>query len=570
MLLSPEAMEEPRREPRPKKRIDPITQAFQSYIQKKNYPTISTSIVGNDEFQLNLQIETETNKPNSIAYSCINSDPSVIDQNFSKFLIWLKEIKRKSSDTDLDVLIAPLFCHLYLEILQRDHNDKATAFFNSHYPSIDRTKCDSEVLKLLDSVTTNSLELSNAKTLFRANKYVVCLSSKSVAALKAFLQESCHVVMLQVFQTSFQINEKEPENLEENEEDEISETKIMNGHAENYSNSEIMQKLMNSIAALKDERKPLYIASINNVKDDITSGLINRQRGIYVYSYNNGIHVSSLQTLQQLDGMDDTTNEIIFREHSGKIYDFAMMTHENLLVSASHDTTLKLFDLSNYSLKNTYKGHTYPVYCVTTSTDGCYIASGSYDISAYLWAVDRKNSLRICAGHYQEVTSIDFHPNSMYFFTGSADKAVRMWTIKDGSTTRLFLGSKGVIYCVKVSPCGRYLVTGGEDKSLRFWDIASGKQLVEMKTSAQSIVKLAWSTDGKSVAVGSIDGTITTWNVELIIKKPQDPNASMPLTHLNLGAKLLSVEYSFDTFGCLVTQKLKSRLYQCDTESFGG
>lgn len=556
-----------------KKKTDPIYQAVGSYLQKKNYPNVVPGEISLEELQLEMEVDSETSRSSSIAYSAVNSDPHVIDTNFTKFSNWIKEVRKRQPEvTDLDVIVAPYFAHLYLEILQRDHTDKASAFFKAHYPQIDKTKCCSIVRGLLQAIANETYELNALKKQFRANKYVLKLSANSVYSLKKFLQDNCHVVMFQVLVTYFkiiEIQDKQEEEFDTDDETPIengSRSKL-NGHAENKNADPLKQALMEAINALRQEMPSTYIASVGNVKDDVTSGLISRQRGIIVYSYNSGIHIRSLITLKQLDGMDDTTNEIILREHSGKIYDFSMMTKENLLVSASHDNTLKLFDLSNYSVKQTYNGHTYPVFCVSSSLDGCYIASGSYDLSAILWATDRNTMLRLCAGHTQEITSIDFHPNSMYFCTGSADKAIRMWSINEGTTVRLLLGSTGVVYSVAYSPCGKFLASASEDKRVRVWDLTTGKQFVEIKTNIEPTIKLQWSKDSRILGAGTIDGMIKYWDFDAINSNPYDNSVHVPIQTLSLGAKLLDMEYCFDTFACLTAQSTKARVYQPEEEA---
>lgn len=560
-------MDEQRRDPNKTKKPkpDPITQAFSAYLQKKNYPVIVPKEITEDELRLTLTIDNEVSKVNSIMYSCINNDPIAIDQNFGKFLNWIKELKKRKTELDLELLIGPLFCHLYLDILEHDHKDRANLFFEKHYALIDKNKCFESVKDLLNAFTSDSLELSTLKNNFRSNKCFVNLSSTSVKLLKKFLIEHCHVVMFQVLQTCFQINEIDETEIA-SEHELITESNenitFMNGHVEDGNVKTAKQQLLDAISALKREVTPIYIASVGNVKDEVTSGLISRRNGIIAYSYNSGVHIRSILTLKQLDGMDDRTNEIIFREHSSKIYDFAIMPNEKFLFTASQDKTIKLFDLNHYCLRHTYKGHTYPVYCIAVSSDETYMASGSYDQSAMLWSTNNTEILRLFAGHTQEVTSINFHPNSLYLATGSTDKSVRMWVINNGDPVRLFLNSNGVVYSVSFSPCGRYLASAGEDKRLRLWDLSASKQFLEIKTVSElPTTKLAWSSDGRYLSAGSLDGVVKIWDFEEVRKNPSDPQLQNPISSVCVGTKLLSLEYCFDTFGCLTAQSAQSRLF---------
>lgn len=523
---------------------DYVNQVILSYLQTRNYPNVTPQDITQEQFRVQLLSESESARPNSISYSCFNSEPLTIDHNFTKLLAWSKDFHTN----EVDKLIDALFCYLYLEILQRGHEERAATFFKTHSPTIDTSKCDESIKELLNAVAGNSTSLSQLKNEFHSQKYVINLSCKTVNSLKKFISESCHIIVLQVLQNYFEINESE-EVEEMDNEDKIEDKVAINGHADVYDKK---QKLLDVIAAVKEEANPIYTIHIGNVKDEVSAGKINMQAGNVIYSYNSSIFVRSIRTLTQLDGMEEYKQEIVMRAHTAKIYDFDFINN-NFLVSASEDKTVRLFDLSDYSEKIVYRGHLYPVYCVKSSTNGFYIASGSYDHSARLWCIERNDTLRMFAGHSQEVTAIDFHPNSTYFTTGSADKTIRMWSINDGTPARLFLGSKGVIYALKHSSCGKFIATAGEDKMIRIWDLLTGKQLYEINTGNEVITKLAWSNDKKILAAGTIDGAIRMWDYETLCDNPAENSLQSAMNCINLNHKLLSLDFKCDTFNCLTS-----------------
>ncbi|KAF2883090.1 hypothetical protein ILUMI_23082 [Ignelater luminosus] len=551
-------------------RSDHVKQVVLSYLHKRNYPVLSPNLVPVQDFVLSSFIENEISRPNSILYSCFNNDPVIIDHTFSKFITWLKEsLKAKSNYEDLELLVGPLFCHIYLEILRGGHTERATNFFKLHLPSVDRSKCDNLVKELINAFANDSIELPSLKDNFRSNKYVVQLSTGSVNILKKFLAEAGHVVLLQVFQNWFTIEEKQVEidQLESEEVENINvvedsfenmfarENEILcNGHGPLRKEANLsIQKLVDAIEAVKREPPSIYSVNIANVKDEVTCGTLNRKTGVCAYSYNNAVVLRSLKTLQELNNTNDY-GEVVLLGHSGRVYDIAFINNYKCLISASQDKTIRLYDLESYSPKTVYKGHEYPIYCLAASNVGGYFVSGSYDHSARLWSVCHKETLRIFAGLTQEVTSIDFHPNCTYIAAGSADKTIRMWSIKDAEPLRLFLGSKGAIYSLAFSPKGQYLATAGEDKRLRIWDLISAKQLVEIKTGTQPVIKLAISSDETTIATGSIDGTLKTWDFTALTKSTEETNTIDPIINIALTPKLLSLDYCFDTYGCLTSQ----------------
>lgn len=529
-------------------KLDRIKQIACSYLQKRNYSNVIP-----EEYYLKeyMRFRTAINKvsqPNVLFFACWNNKEAlVIDNNYNKFISWLKEVKMKSGPTGLDNLAGPLFCYMYLELLRKGLSEQAGAFFRMHISSIDLQKCDDNVKELISAAANNATELNGIRDTFRSNKYTVRLSSAACILLKKFLLSKCHIVFLQMLALWFQIHEiKEIE--DEDKEDEETE--------------DVGEKMETKcdLSTFKSRfRKPLivspndiYSIQISNVKEDVTCGLINRNSGTVVYCHSNSTHVRSIRTLKTLH--NESCKEMVLRNHTGPIYDIEMVKKYNLLVTASFDRTIYVCNLQNYTKHDIFRGHTYPVYSISSSSNGAYLVSGSYDATIRLWSLQKSRTLRVYAGHKQEITHLDFHPNSAYFASCSADKAVRMWTVSDPMPVRLFYGSEGPIYCVKFSPNGRLIACGGEDK-LRVWDLLSSKQLIEVKCGKEPVTEICWSADQNTLVTGSIGGIVRKWNMRGLLANPTDtklhePSSSFTIPH----SKILHIECTNETFNCLTTQ----------------
>lgn len=109
-------------------RDEHVRQTISAYLQKRNIPVPVYGAISLEEQVLEDKVDSEVGRPNSILYSCTQNDPAAIELTFVKFLHWLKEPGLRIN-SDLQQLIAPLFCHLYLDILRGGHQDIATEFF---------------------------------------------------------------------------------------------------------------------------------------------------------------------------------------------------------------------------------------------------------------------------------------------------------------------------------------------------------------------------------------------------------------------------------------------------------
>lgn len=191
-------MEELKREGNRSKRTrSEVKNVVSSYLQKRNYCILQPFEVTKNQQLTYSEIENEVARSNSVLYSCSNSDPTVVDQNFAKFVAWLKEQKEKNLCTDLDQLVGPLFCHFYIEILKGEHKERAGVFFRNHLTSFERNNCDLLVKELIN-LFGNEGDITEAKELFRSKKTVIDLRHETLDSLKSFVLENCHVVFLQV------------------------------------------------------------------------------------------------------------------------------------------------------------------------------------------------------------------------------------------------------------------------------------------------------------------------------------------------------------------------------------
>ncbi|CAH0562202.1 unnamed protein product [Brassicogethes aeneus] len=518
-----------------------VKNVISSYLQRRNYPSVCPVEISKSQLLTQHLVESGVSRPNSILYSGYSSDPVAIEQNFGKFLLWLKDLtKNKNKYHDIEYLVGPLFCHLYLDILRGGTKERASAFLKSYLPSVDKLKCDNMVQELINSFPTD--EETVALKEFRSNKYLVDLYKESLVVLKEFVRDNCHVVFHQVLQTWFEIQEIEEVEEEEDfsEEDSIHETDTA------------FAKLHSAIGNLDSEPDPIFNVNISNYKHQIDSGLINRQCGLMVFSENNQVTIKPLHSFDSI--LNNTEyGDIKLTGHSGQVYSIDISLNNNYIVTGSSDTTICIYNLRDFQQIRVCKGHLGPVYCTKISTNSEYVISGSQDKTARLWSLETGQAIRVFVGHTQSITSIDFHPNCLYIATGSADKNVRMWCVENGNPMRLFHGAKGIIYAAVFHPKGQCLASASEDKKVRIWDLVNAKVMVEFEYLNEPFSKLIWSKDGKKLCGGTFNGNIAVWDFEKIQQNLTDTSYHEPISSKCVNNKLLCLEYAFGTFGTLTT-----------------
>lgn len=120
---------------------------------------------------------------------------------------------------------------------------------------------------------------------------------------------------------------------------------------------------------------------------------------------------------------------------------------------------------------------------------------------------ERRVSIDTLKGHEKKVLTLSWNKDGALLASGSSDKTIRLWSLK-GSQVReaaCFRGHESALEQILFSPTERNaLVSISNEKDVVFWDARTGRKSYVVKTDGSNI-NLAWSPDGRYVAVGNKD-----------------------------------------------------------------
>jgi WD40 repeat protein len=131
--------------------------------------------------------------------------------------------------------------------------------------------------------------------------------------------------------------------------------------------------------------------------------------------------------------------------------------------------------------------------------------------------------------------------------SAAADKKLILWHMPDGQVVKS-LTTDQVVRTLTMSPDGKTLANAGEDAVIQLWDVPSAKAGPKLSGSADWIVCLAFSSDGQRLASGGYDGTVRLWEMpmgkkilDIAATPPPPPNSPAPPANV-----VLSLAFSPD------------------------
>lgn len=171
---------------------------------------------------------------------------------------------------------------------------------------------------------------------------------------------------------------------------------------------------------------------------------------------------------------------------------------------------IKIWDLRSRQLLRTLVGHKDCIYSVDWSPDGKMLASGSYDKSVKLWDPATGKELRNLQDHIDAVFAVAFSPDGKHLATGSQDRTVKIWDIHTGERLYTLSDASDGLTSIAYSPDGKEIAAAGYDKTIYVWQVGEtdGHMLRSLIADGDSILALAWTRDGKTLITSSSDGSI--------------------------------------------------------------
>lgn len=210
----------------------------------------------------------------------------------------------------------------------------------------------------------------------------------------------------------------------------------------------------------------------------------------------------------------------------------------SVMVSASEDATIKLWDFETGDYERTLKGHTDSVQDVAFDNTGKYLVSCSADMKIKLWDFTDFECIKTLYGHDHNVSGVTFMPSGDFILSCSRDKTIKMWEVATGYCVKTFTGHREWVRMVRVYHDGSLIASSSNDQTVRVWVTATKECKAELREHEHVVECIAWAPEashpeineavnadskkgkgntrsGPFLISGSRDKTIKMWDISV-------------------------------------------------------
>ncbi|NEP55127.1 MAG: WD40 repeat domain-containing protein, partial [Moorea sp. SIO3C2] len=217
--------------------------------------------------------------------------------------------------------------------------------------------------------------------------------------------------------------------------------------------------------------------------------------------------------------------------HREKINLVAITPDEKLVISASNDHTLKVWDLDSGTELFTLIGHTNRVNSVAIMPDGQQALSASSDGTLKIWDLKQGKLLQDLdsvgiptdktlswPGNLNEgITAAAVTPDGTKAICAlSEEKTLKIWDIERNRELHIIKGNTDWTNAIAVTPDGKRAISAADsfEKTLKVWDLESGQELFTLSGHKAAIWSVAVTPDGKKAISASDDKNLKVWDLE--------------------------------------------------------
>lgn len=186
-----------------------VSSVITSFLKQRKYTESESSLKDfpveqkMEDMAFKTTVNNESGIPDVFSYAINNSDPAVLDEQFSNLKSFITGTNQAYRQ-ELSKLLFPMFANIYLDLVVKGQTIAAQTLFTKH--SGDFPIEHKEEIQHLQAITDlERLKSSDTASNFRRSKFVVKLSNKVFTYFLQYLRSGDHVLLLHLLNKHFSI-----------------------------------------------------------------------------------------------------------------------------------------------------------------------------------------------------------------------------------------------------------------------------------------------------------------------------------------------------------------------------
>lgn len=252
--------------------------------------------------------------------------------------------------------------------------------------------------------------------------------------------------------------------------------------------------------------------------------VLERPPTAFAFRFDGSLFAASIKSGHVIDGSTGETVGRPLQQQSGDVSAFTLSPDGSRVITIAQDGDLQVWEIGTgrpvgkpiqregVAAQLSLAGDNV---VAAFSPDGSRVVIALVNNDARVWNLATGRPVGNALHHQLRIYAVAFDPSGHFIVTASQDRTARVWDAETGKqvTSPLFHELGGVTGAA-FSPDGLRMVTGSFDNTARVWDLTSDppKQIGATLQHPNAVTAAAFSSDGLRVATGSLDNTARVWD----------------------------------------------------------
>ncbi|RCN37555.1 WD domain, G-beta repeat protein [Ancylostoma caninum] len=229
---------------------------------------------------------------------------------------------------------------------------------------------------------------------------------------------------------------------------------------------------------------------------------------------NAALQQSTLPTGDVILG-DAVPHEVLFKAevNEGEVYDVLWLSTD-VYASGGSDKRVRIWRVDQRgrpSKMSTLVGCNNAVTRLDFDSEARLLLGASNDHGVRLWNIDNQRLMSSFMGHTDRVSSARFL-STHQVVSGSNDRLIKLWDIRSQRCVRSVFPGSTILDIVGIDRAASTFISGHFDRKLRFWD-SRNQEPVHTMEMAGKVTSLNMSSDGVHVLCSTRDDTLSLMDV---------------------------------------------------------